>query len=374
MTSSPIPHSEFRIPHSDIPQSAIRVLLVDDSIITLAILKRILASAPEIQVVGTAINGQEALDIIPTLQPDVICTDLNMPVMDGLELTRAVMKKFPRPILVLSVSVQKEQTSNIFQLLEAGAIDVMAKPLGGVGMEYGLDARELIGKIKILAGVVVIRKHWKEPYATAPSSGNIMPLIKAAPLRIIGIGASTGGPQAFHEILTHLPGNLPVPVICVQHISEEFMQGLVDWLAPQCQLKIMTAETGIEPQPGTVYFPRGGSHLIVDSQGRLECTNGSIYDGHRPSVSVTFKSLAQHYGSEAAGVLLTGMGRDGVEGMLAIAQTGGTTIAQDEESSIVFGMPKEAIAANAARYVLPLPKIASALLKLLNQDTGTGAP
>ena len=355
-------------------KSPIRVLLVDDSIITLAILKRILASAPEIQVVGTAINGQEALDIIPTLQPDVICTDLNMPVMGGLELTRAVMKKFPRPILVLSVSVQKEQTSNIFQLLEAGAIDVMAKPLGGVGMEYGLDARELIGKIKILAGVVVIRKYRKEPYATAPSSGNIMPLIKAAPLRIIGIGASTGGPQAFHEILTHLPGNLPVPVICVQHISEEFMQGLVDWLAPQCQLKIMTAETGIEPQPGTVYFPRGGSHLIVDSQGRLECTNGPIYDSHRPSVSITFKSLAQHYGSEAAGVLLTGMGRDGVEGMLAIAQTGGTTIAQDEESSIVFGMPKEAIAANAARYVLPLPKIASALLKLLNQDTGTGAP
>jgi two-component system chemotaxis response regulator CheB len=355
-------------------KSPIRVLLVDDSIITLAILKRILASAPEIQVVGTATNGQEALDMIPSLQPDVICTDLHMPVMDGLELTREVMKKFPRPILVLSVSVQKGQVSEIFQLLEAGAIEVMAKPLGEVGMEYGLDARELISKIKIIAGVVVIRKHRKEPYAIAPSSGNIMPLIKTAPLRIIGIGASTGGPQAFQEILTHLPGNLAVPVICVQHISEEFMQGLVDWLVPQCRLKIMTAETGIEPQPGTVYFPRGGSHLIVNSQGRLECTNGPIYDSHRPSVSVTFKSLAQHYGSEAAGVLLTGMGRDGVEGMLAIAQTGGTTIAQDEESSIVFGMPKEAIAANAARYVLPLPKIASALLKLLNQDTGTAAP
>ena len=355
--------------NNQITKSPIRVLLVDDSIITLAILKRILASAPEIQVVGTATNGQEALDVIPTLQPDVICTDLHMPVMDGLELTRAVMKKFPRPILVLSVSVQKGQVSEIFKLLEAGAIDVMAKPLGEVGLEYGLDARELISKIKIIAGVVVIRKHRKEPYATAPPSGNIMPLIKAVPLRIIGIGASTGGPQAFQEILTHLPGNLPVPVICVQHISEEFMQGLVDWLAPQCQLKLVTAETGIEPQAGTVYFSRGGSHLIIDSQGKLECSNGLIYDGHRPSVSVTFKSLAQHYGSEAAGVLLTGMGRDGVEGMLAIARAGGTTIAQDEESSVVFGMPKEAIAANAARYVLPLPRIAPALLTLLNPDT-----
>lgn len=346
----------------------IRVLLVDDSILTLAILKRMLANTPEIQVVGTASNGQEALNIIPTLQPDVICTDLHMPVMGGLEFIHAVMEKFPRPILVLSISVQKGQVANIFQLLEAGAIDVMAKPFGEVGMDYGLDARELIGKIKILAGVVVIRKHHKKHDAIAHPSANNLPLIEAATLRIIGIGASTGGPQAFQEILTHLPGNLPVPVICVQHISEEFMQGLVDWLAPQCQLKIVTAETGIEPQPGTVYFPRGGSHLIVDSKGRLEYINAPIYDGHRPSISVTFSSMAQYYGAKTAGVLLTGMGRDGVQGMQDITGVGGATIAQDEESSIVFGMPKEAIAANAARYVLPLPKIAPALLKLLNPE------
>lgn len=338
----------------------IRVLLVDDSLLTLAVLKRMLANTPEIQVVGTATNGQEALNIIPTLQPDVICTDLHMPVMGGLEFIHAVMEKFPRPILVLSISVQKGQVANIFQLLEAGAIDVMAKPFGEVGMDYGLDARELIGKIKILAGVVVIRKHHKQHDAIAPPSANL-PLIEAATLRIIGIGASTGGPQAFQEILTHLPGNLPVPVICVQHISEEFMQGLVDWLAPQCQLKIVTAETGIEPQPGIVYFPRGGSHLIVDSKGRLECTNAPIYDGHRPSISVTFNSLAQHYGAETAGVLLTGMGRDGVKGMLSIARAGGVTIAQDEESSIVFGMPKEAVEQGAVRHILPLEQIAPML-------------
>ena len=356
-------------------KSPIRVLLVDDSLLTLTILKRMLASAPEIQIVGTATNGHEALDMIPSLQPDVICTDLHMPVMDGLEFTKAVMEKFPRPILVLSVSVQKEQTSNIFPLLEAGAIDVMAKPLGEPGMGYGLNAQELIGKIKILAGVMVIRKRGREPYATAPPSGNNLPLIEAVqPPRIIGIGASTGGPQAFQEILTHLPGNFPVPLICVQHISEGFMQGMVDWLSYKCQLKIMTGETGIEPRPGTVYFPREGSHLVLDRQGRLECSDAPIYDNHRPSISVTFKSLAQHYGSESAGVLLTGMGRDGVAGMLAIAKAGGTTIAQDEESSIVFGMPKEAIAANAARYVLPLPKIAPALVKLLGQNTEYAAP
>jgi two-component system chemotaxis response regulator CheB len=349
-------------------RSPIRVLLVDDSIITLAVLKRILARAPEIQVVGTACNGKEALDMIPTLQPDVICTDLHMPVMDGLEFTRAVMERFPRPILVLSISVQKEQTTNIFQLLEAGAIEVMAKPHGMEVAGYELDAQELIGKIKILAGVVVIRKRWKQPLVP-----NHLPPIETPPPAIIGIGASTGGPQAFMEILSHLPGSFPLPLLCVQHISEGFMQGMLDWLAEKCPLKIITAETGIQPQPGTAYFPRDGTHLILDSQGRLECSDGSIYDGHRPSISVTFNSLAQRYGKSAAGVLLTGMGRDGVEGMQAISRAGGTTIAQDEESSIIFGMPKEAIAAKAARYVLPLPKIAPALLKLLNPDMDTGA-
>jgi two-component system chemotaxis response regulator CheB len=345
---------------------------VDDSIITLAVLRRILARAPEIQVVGTATNGKEALDMIPSVQPDVICTDLHMPVMDGLEFTRAVMKSFPRPILVLSISVQKEQTANIFKLLEAGAIEVMAKPRGTEMASHELDAQELIGKIKILAGVVVLRKHLKEPMAS-PVKHNL-PLIKAALPGIVGIGASTGGPQAFQEILSHLPGNFPVPLICIQHISEGFMQGLLDWLAPQCKLKIMPAVIGILPQPGTVYFPRENTHLILDSQGRMECSNAPLYDGHRPSISVTFKSLAQLYGKSAAGVLLTGMGRDGVDGMRAIVQAGGTTIAQDEESSIIFGMPKEAIAADAARYVLPLPEVAPALLKLLNLKTSIRAP
>lgn len=343
----------------------IRVLLVDDSLLTLTILKRILARAPEIQVVGTATNGRQAFDMIPSLQPDVICTDLHMPVMDGLELTRAVMAKYPRPILVLSVSVQKGQVSTIFKLLEAGAIEVMAKPLGEEGIESGLDAQELIRNIKILAGVVVIRKHPSHPNATASRSDNHLSLIDTVQPHVIGIGASTGGPQAIQKILTHLPSNLPVPVICVQHMSEEFMQGLVDWLAPQCRLNIKTAETGLKPQPGCVYFPPGDSHLIVDSHGRLECTKAPVYNDHRPSISVTFTSLAQHYGNRASGVLLTGMGNDGVEGMLSIAQRGGITIAQDEQSSIVFGMPKEAIAADAARYVLPLHNIAPTLVKLL---------
>lgn len=356
------------------PPSAIKVLLVDDSLLTLAVLKRILASAPDIRVVGTAINGREALALIPALQPDVICTDLHMPVMDGLAFTQAVMEQFPRPILVLSVSVQDDQTTNIFRLLEAGAIDVMAKPRGTAAALDELDARELISKIRILAGVVAIRRRRKEPSTMAAPGREELPRIEAAPLAMIGLGASMGGPQALLEILSHLPGNLPVPLLCVQHLSAGFTPGLLDWLAAKTRLQLTIAVPGSLPQPGTVYFPRDGTHLTLDSQGRLECSHAPPCDGHRPSISVTFQSLARFHGSSAAGVLLTGMGRDGVAGLQAIAQAGGATLAQDEESSIIFGMPKEAIAANAARYVLPLPKIAPALLQLLKLDAQGHAP
>lgn len=352
------------------PHSAIKVLLVDDSPIALAILKKILATAPGIQVVGTAANGKEGLVLIPRVQPDVICTDLHMPVMDGLELTKAVMAQYPRPILVLSVSVQKEQTHNVFKLIDAGAIDVMAKPLGGLEEDGKLNAQELITKIKILSGVVVIQRRRDRRPAT-PAPDNVLPLIEAAPLRIIGIGASTGGPQALQAILAQLPASLPVPVLCVQHISEGFMQGLVEWLAGQCQIRIRSAETGVTPQPGTVYFPRDNTHLKIDNDGRLLCVSEPLYGGHRPSISVTFTSLARHYSNAAAAVLLTGMGRDGVDGLHAIAQAGGVTIAQDEESSVVFGMPKLAFEEGAARYVLPLHKIAPALISIANgQDCG----
>ncbi|MBS4099522.1 MAG: chemotaxis-specific protein-glutamate methyltransferase CheB [Sulfuricella sp.] len=385
MTSPPIPHSAFRNPHSNAPQSPIRVLLVDDSPIALVIIKRILAASPDIQVVGTAANGREALEMIPRLQPGVICTDLHMPLLDGLEFTKAVMAQYPRPILALSVSLQKEQTHNIFKLLEAGAIDVMAKPRGGLEASAGLDAQELISKIKILSGVIVIRRRRNgssaecglqnaelkpEPLAgelPIPQSAIRNPQLRT---RILGIGASTGGPQALQAILSQLPASLPVPVLCVQHISEGFMQGLVDWLAEQCPMRIRTAETGVVPEPGTVYFPRDNTHLKIGGDGKLICSAEPACNGHRPSISVAFASLAQHYGSASACVLLTGMGRDGVDGMHAVRRAGGVTIAQDEDSSIVFGMPRQAIEEGAARHVLPLDKIASALVRLTNADFG----
>lgn len=378
----------------------IRVLLVEDSPVALVILKRILAASPDIEVVGTARHGREALELIPKLQPQVICTDYHMPQMNGLEFTEEVMIRFPRPILVISASVQAEDSQTTFKMLNAGAVDVFPKPRSPSIEEYELLKQELISKIKILSGVTVFTRHRRNSNITMPvdrtahtTAGNHQSIkletktnfpISRPPAinlpfqnhhskpKIVSIGASTGGPQALNTILSQLPMNFPLPILCVQHISEGFLQGLVDWLGTECQLPVKIAKFGEIPQPGVVYFPPEGRHLELDGFGRFLCTNSPPVSGHRPSVTVTFNSVAKCYGAANIAVLLTGMGRDGADGMLAIAQAGGITIAQNEASCVVFGMPKEAIALGAAKHILPVNQIASMLLKQLNIVNGGG--
>ncbi|MBW4574697.1 MAG: chemotaxis-specific protein-glutamate methyltransferase CheB [Aphanothece sp. CMT-3BRIN-NPC111] len=356
----------------------IRVLLVEDSPIALAILKRMLSSSPEIEVVGTAGSGREALTLIPQVQPQVICTDLNMPQMNGLEFIVEVMTRFPRPVLVVSASVQKQDTENVFKLLQAGAVDVFPKPNAGLASDYERAKQELISKVKILSGVTVFTQHRKEPSAISGLGAGLKPQAKelsaqklktetysrtsTTPAKILVIGASTGGPQALHNIISQLPSNFPVPVICIQHISEGFLQGLVDWLGVKSHLLVKIAPQGELPRPGTIYFAPERRHLELNSQGKFIYSATPPVSGHCPSVTVTFKSIANFYGRASAGVLLTGMGRDGADGMEAIARAGGLTIAQDETSCVVFGMPKEAIALGAAQYILPINDIAPMLL------------
>lgn len=378
--------------------SPIKVLLVEDSPIALAILKRILDSTPEINVVGTARTGKEGLALIPQVLPDVICTDLHMPQMDGLEFTREVMATRPKPILVISASVQQENTQNVFQLLQAGAVDIFPKPRAGLAADYERAKTELISKIKVLSGVTVFTQHRRPEaytnkaalpgmdlattrqidqknqshlFASVPQA--IKPEEKIPPIatsnrhfRMLTIGASTGGPQALHTILTSLPANFSVPVVCIQHISEGFLQGMVDWLATKCQMPVKIAPEFELPRPGNIYFAPERRHLEFDTQGRFIYVDSPPVGGHRPSITVTFKSVARIYNRSAIGVLLTGMGRDGADGMSAIARSDGLTIAQDEASCVVFGMPKEAIALNAAQYVLSIGAIAPMLLSRIN--------
>lgn len=338
----------------------IRVLIVEDSVIFQTVLKNIFNASPDIEVAGIARDGLEALALIPQLDPDVICTDFHMPKMDGLEFTKQVMLHYPRPILVISVSVQTDQRHRIFELLEAGAVDIFPKPRGSADPKSQINHLRLINKIKILAGVKVFRK--RTPQASLksdflPNTQQQTPGKNTSEIKIIAIGTSTGGPQALQTIFASLPANFSVPIVCVQHISHGFLDGLIQWLSLTSGLPIEIALSGITPQPGKIYFPPEKKHLELNSQGQFVCSDSPPLGGHRPAVDVTFKSVARIYASNAIAVLLTGMGKDGAAGMQMIRQAGGLTIAQDRETSIIFGMPKEAIELGAVQHILPLPEI-----------------
>jgi two-component system chemotaxis response regulator CheB len=350
----------------------IRVLLVDDSPVAITIMKRMLSLSTDISIVGTAENGREALDLIPQVKPDVICTDLHMPVMDGLEFTREVMSRHPLPILLVSISAH-DGSLNAFKVVEAGAVDILTKPKASSPIDYEKIAPEFIRKIRILSGVRVFRRSRPDLDSGMGTSElkELKPAIRISKskIQIIVIGASTGGPQALHAILARLPADFPLPVVCIQHIAEGFLGGLVEWLSSQCAAKVRIATPGEPPASGVIYFPREGMHLRIGGDGRFIHSAEPPLDGHRPSITITMESLACYYGSGVLSVLLTGMGRDGATGMRAIAQAGGITVAQDEQSSVVFGMPKQAIELKAAGYVLPLESIVRVISSLANDQT-----
>lgn len=356
-----------------VEQRRIRVLLVDDSPIAIEVIRRMLSIAPEIHIVGAAGNGAEALELIPSLRPDVVCTDLHMPTMDGLRLTREVMAHHPLPILVMSTSLQPDQTANIFAMLEAGAVDILAKPRGGLESDFGVIAHDLIRKIRILSGVKVVRRRAASNPSTDVAPASVSTPKPASRPRIVGIGSSTGGPQALEAILGALPREFPLPLMCIQHIAPGFMQGLVTWLGNCCRIGVRTAAAGEAPQPGVAYFAQDSRHLELDECGLFRCSSSGPLDGHRPSVDLAFTSIARCHGPSALGVLLTGMGRDGAQGLLDIERAGGFAIAQDEQSSIVFGMPKAAIQLGVKPLVLSIEQIAPTLMRIAANGTSAGA-
>lgn len=336
----------------------IRVLLVDDSPLALHVLQRLLARAPDIRVAGTAHNGREALPLVAALRPDLICLDLNMPVMNGLEFTRQVMAASPLPILVVSVAVQPGMPG-VFDLLEAGAVDVLPKP-PCLHADDDTLAADLIAKVRLVAGVKVFRRG-RMPCNRPSPPGNIHPRANA---RLVVIGASTGGPEAYHQLFAALPATFPLPLVCVQHIGREFLAEMLVWLGNATHLKISQGVDGDLPCAGHAYFAPADGHLEFDHRGHFALSHAPPLDGHRPSVTVTMNSAAERYGSGTVGILLTGMGRDGAAGLASISRAGGMTIAQDEVSCVVYGMPGAAVALGVVQYVLPLGQMAQALVAL----------
>lgn len=346
----------------------IKVLVVEDSAVARELITHILSSDPEISVIGTAANGAEALEFVSRQKPDIITMDIIMPKMDGFEATRRIMETDPLPIVIVSASLVKEEVEKTWRAVEAGAVAVLEKPAYSDLVNKSGDAAGLVQTVKLMSQVKVVRR-WKrtpltQPAAPGPAREKIVPR-RPRQVKVVVMGASTGGPQTLHQILSRLPADYPAPILLVQHITPGFTAGFVDWLDRSCALRVRIAVHGERAVPGTVYVAPDGLQMKIDKVGGIAAVKDDPENGLRPAVSYLFRSAAGAFGDKAVGVLLTGMGRDGAAELKLMRDCGAITIAQDKESCIVFGMPGEALKLEAAEYSLSPDQIADMLVKLV---------
>ena len=344
----------------------IKVLVAEDSPVVREFLIHVLSSDPDIRVVGTANDGEQAVAAVKRYRPDVITMDIHMPKMDGLDATRRIMETDPTPIVIVSGSTDPHETATTFRAMEAGALAVLRRPAGIGHPDHETTARELVQTVKLMSEVKVVRR-WpqtrREP-ALPPAAKVLME--KVAKVKVIAIGASTGGPPVLQSILAMLPRDLPVPVLIVQHMAAGFIHGFSEWLAQSSGLPVHVAMHGEYLAPGHVYVAPDECQMKVDHGGKIVLTGDVPENGLRPSVSYLFRSLAAVHGGNVVAGLLTGMGRDGVEELKLLRDNGAITFAQNRESSVVHGMPGEAIKLGAATYILAPDKIAAVLTSLAN--------
>ncbi|MDR1731867.1 MAG: chemotaxis response regulator protein-glutamate methylesterase [Synergistaceae bacterium] len=347
--------------------SKIRVLVVDDSALMRRMLGDILAADPRIEVVGMARDGRDGLAKVKSLSPDVVTLDVEMPNMDGLSMLEELMKEHPMPVIMVS-SLTKEGAQTTLRALALGCVDFVAKPSASISLDIKEVGAELIAKV-IMASTALVRPSVRKEPPSQPEQApqKVIPSPARGGRRdIVAIAASTGGPVALQQLLARLPGNFPLPLVITQHMPKDFTASFAKRLDSLSELSVKEGREGMELAPGCAVIAPGGSHLIIKRKGGVPCC--SLSDAPpllsvKPSANIMFLSVADEFGGKAVGIILTGMGRDGADGAVALRSKGAYIIAESQETCVVYGMPKAAVEAGVVDELLPLSEIPGALLK-----------
>jgi two-component system chemotaxis response regulator CheB len=346
----------------------IRVLIVDDVKSARDLLEEILATDPRFQVVGAVEDGLEAVTVALELRPDLITMDIRLPGIDGFEAVERILLKYPVPVVMITASMGN-QKEKLFRAFNAGALDVLDKQELYLWRTRPEIRSGFLRRLLTLAAANVVRGAGRlapEPEIVVPIDHR--PMGSKEPPLVVAIAASTGGPGALMRLFRQIPGRINSAFVVVQHMSKGFLEGLVRWLDEEVELEVRKAQEGDLLEPGVVLLAPEDYHLTVTDRGRVHLNNSLPINGHRPSAELLFESVANHCGKRGVGIILTGMGTDGAEGLKSLRASGGHTIAQDEHSSIIFGMPRAAIELDAAEAILPLEKIAPQIMKWISEQ------
>lgn len=347
-----------------------RVMIIEDSAVVRMLLEEIISRDSRLEVAASVSSAEEALRVLHKAAPDVISLDIRLPGMNGFQATKRIMSERPTPIVVVSASVEKEDLKVSMNALKAGALAIVEKPVGTTRSDYQEMADQLCTQLAIMSAVKVIRQR-RPPSpspAARPSGSQAYRIQEGGAFRVLGIAASTGGPNALEKLLNGLPADFPLPILLVQHITSSFLEGFAAWLDDVCPFAAAVARDGEVLVAGKVYVAPAERHLTVRA-GRIRLDLGPPVSSQRPSGTVLFESLAREFGSRAVGVLLTGMGDDGAKGLLELRAVGGYTIAEDESTAVVYGMPQAALRLGAACESLPVHDVAARILDLI-ADSG----
>lgn len=342
----------------------IRVLVVDDSAVSRQLLSAILNADPSIQVAGEAPDGETAIRLVRSLRPDVIVMDIVMPGLNGFQATQRIMETVPVPIIIVSGIEDPGEVGIVFSAMQAGALLCLRKPAGPGHPDFSKEARDLVWNVKMVSEIRVVRRRPTTVPSPRSSPNPGLDTGRDAPVRVIAIGVSTGGPVVLQEILSHLPADFPIPILIVQHIAAGFSEGFADWLSQVSGFPVRLATDRAHLKPGMALIAPDGFQMGIDSGHCIHLVDAPPENSLRPSVSFLFRSLAQVCGMKTAAVLLTGMGTDGAQELKFLRDLGAVTVVQDRKSALVYGMPGEAVRLNAAEYILTPVDIAALLIRL----------